>query len=273
VSELHPATRGFAAADVYERGRPDYPRAAIERIVERLDLRPGRTVLDLAAGTGKLTRLLMPSGANLIAVEPLREMRAELERQVPGVLVLAGAAERIPLTDGFVDAVTVASAFHWFDADAALREIRRVLVPGGGLALIWNARDERSDLQRELSELMGPLRGDTPSRTLRDWRALLADSAMFERSERLLFEHEQLVDEDGLVARVLSVSFVGALPVADRRVIEERVRALARDAERPIRLSYMTELYLGFASDVTGNVRRAPGPRSRGALGRPQSRR
>jgi SAM-dependent methyltransferase len=246
VSELHPATRGFAAADVYERGRPDYPAAAVDRIVERLDLRPGRTVLDLAAGTGKLTRLLVPSGATVLAVEPLREMRKELEGRVPGVVALAGTAEHIPLTDGFVNGVTVGSAFHWFDAEPALREIRRVLAPGGGLALIWNARDERNRWQRELSELIDPLRGDTPSRTMRDWRAMLAESGLFERTQRLLFEHEQVVDADGLVARILSVSFVGSLPAAERRKVEERVRAIAREGEQPIRLSYMTELYFGF---------------------------
>src|SRR6266581_7894681 len=112
VSDLHPATRGFAAADVYERGRPDYPGPAIARIVERFDLRPGRTVLDLAAGTGKLTRLLAPSGASVVAVEPVREMRAELERRVPDVAALGGTAERIPMNDDDVDAVTVAQAFH-----------------------------------------------------------------------------------------------------------------------------------------------------------------
>jgi SAM-dependent methyltransferase len=245
VSELHPSTRGFEAADVYERGRPDYPDAAIARIVERLDLRPGRTVLDLAAGTGKLTRLLLPCGATVLAVEPLPEMRAELAKRVRGVAVLAGTAERIPLADGDVDAVTVGSAFHWFDVGRALQEIGRVLTPGGGLAMIWNVRDERSELQRSLSEIMRPLRGDTPERQSRDWRSLLAASGMFERTERLLFEHEQLVDEDGLVARVLSVSFVGILPAAARRDVEERVRALGRGAEQPIRLSYMTELYLG----------------------------
>ena len=155
MSELHPATRGFAAADVYERGRPDYPAAAIAKIVERLGLRPGRTVLDLAAGTGKLTRLLAPSGANVIAVEPVHEMRAELERRVPGIAALAGTAERIPLTDGYVDAVTVGQAFHWFDADKALREIHRVLTP---------RRRARADLERTRRAR------STAGRALRDHR-------------------------------------------------------------------------------------------------------
>jgi SAM-dependent methyltransferase len=247
VSDLHPATRGFAAADVYERGRPDYPAAAVQRIVERLALRPGTTVLDLAAGTGKLTRLLLPSGANVIAVEPLHEMRAELERRVPRVATMAGTAERIPLTDSYVDAVTVGSAFHWFDADKALREIHRVLKPGGGLALLWNAADERDPLQRALSELIGPLRGDTPSRRQRDWRSLLTDSGLFERNERRLFDNVQELDEQGVVERVLSISFIATAPRAVRVDVEERVRALARKAEQPIRLPYMTELYLGFS--------------------------
>src|SRR3954467_12164403 len=127
---MHPATRGFTAADVYERGRPDYPAAAVAAIVSELGLGPGRTVLDLAAGTGKLTRLLVPSGANVLAVEPVREMRVELERGGGGVGVFAGTAERIPLNDGYLDAVTVGQAFHWFDAQPALREIHRVLRPG-----------------------------------------------------------------------------------------------------------------------------------------------
>jgi ubiquinone/menaquinone biosynthesis C-methylase UbiE len=165
VSELHPATRGFAAAaDAYERGRPDYPPAAIVRIVSGLGLRGGRTVLDLAAGTGKLTRLLVPSGANIIALEPVREMRSQLERQVPGVATIAGTAERIPLADGYLDGVTVGQAFHWFRQDDALREIHRVLRPGAGLALIWNARDERHPLQAALSEIIDPLEGDMPRR-------------------------------------------------------------------------------------------------------------
>jgi SAM-dependent methyltransferase len=248
VSELHPATRGFAAAGVYERGRPDYPAAAIARIASRLELRRGRTVLDLAAGTGKLTRLLLPSGANLIALEPVREMRSQLERQVPGVATIAGTAERIPLADGYVDAVTVGQAFHWFKRDDALREIHRVLRPGAGLALIWNARDERHPLQAALSEIIDPLEGDTPRRKQANWKTLLEESGLFERSERSLFDHVQEVDEQGLVERLLSISFIAAAPEAVRADVEARVRAVAREAEHPLRLPYMTELYIGFAN-------------------------
>jgi SAM-dependent methyltransferase len=248
VSELHPATRGFAGADVYERGRPSYPATAVERIVSRLDLRPGRIVLDLAAGTGKLTRLLVPSGANVIAVEPVLEMRQELEQHIRGVVTLAGTAERLPLTDRYVDAVTVGQAFHWFRQDEALREIHRVLRTGGGLALIWNARDERNPVQAALSEIIDPLEGETPRRKHRNWRSLLADSGLFERCERALFEHEQIVDEQGLVDRVVSISFIATAPRPVRDEVEERVRAIARRSEQPIRLPYMTELYLGWAS-------------------------
>ena len=248
MSELHPSTQGFAAADVYERGRPDYPPAAIERIVERLGLRPGRTVLDLAAGTGKLTRLLLPSGANVIAVEPVHEMRAELERRVPAVAVMAGIAEQIPLADGYVDAVTVGQAFHWFKADVALREIHRVLKPGGGVALVWNAGDERNPIQAGLADIVDPLSGDTPRRKHRDWKTLLADSGLFDDCERALFENVQETDEQGVVERVVSISFIANAAPSVRDEVEAQVRALVRDEPLPIRLTYMTEVYTGRAS-------------------------
>jgi SAM-dependent methyltransferase len=245
VSEIHPAARGFAlAADMYERGRPDYPAAAVRRLVERLDLRPGRTVLDLAAGTGKLTRLLLPSGAEAIAVEPIPAMREELERLVPGAIAMSGTAEQIPLADESVDAVTVAQAFHWFRAEEALREIRRVLRPGGGLALIWNTRDDRDRVNSALSEILEPFDHDTPRRRQRDPRAVLDESGLFTPCEAALFKHRQKLDEEGLVERVLSISFIASASRRVRDGVEERVRALAQEHEGRIRVPYYTELYV-----------------------------
>ena len=243
MSELHPATRGFGlAAEMYERGRPDYPAAAIELLVERLGLRPGRAVVDLAAGTGKLTRLLIPSGAEVIAVEPIAQMRALIK----SARVIDGTAEAIPLDAESVDAVTVAQAFHWFRAGEALVEIHRVLRPGGGLALVWNVRDERDPIHAAVSEILAPLERDTPRRHRKDWGDVIDTSGLFAPTERATFVHEQLVDEDGLVERFTSVSFVAAAPDDTRVQVERDLRAIARDLDAPIRLPYMTDVFLAF---------------------------
>jgi len=243
VSDLHPATLGFElAADVYERGRPDYPAAAIAWLVERLALRPGRTLVDLAAGTGKLTRLLVRSGADVIAVEPLAAMRALIEN----ARVLEGTAEAMPLPDASADAVTVAQAFHWFRAEEALAEIHRVLRHGGGVALVWNTRDERDPLHAAVSDLLRPLEGDAPRRHKRDWGEVVDASGLFTPTERVAFDHEQLFDEDGFVERFTSISFVAAAPDDARAQVEARLRDLARETGAPIRLPYVTELYVAF---------------------------
>src|SRR3989442_48244 len=132
--KVHPAVHGFARSpDAYERGRPDYPAAAIEWICAELAIGPSSTCVDLAAGTGKLTRALVPRAGTVIAVEPIDEMRDTLRAVVPGVEARAGTAENMSLPDDSADAVAVGQAFHWFDGDRALAEIHRVLRPGGGL--------------------------------------------------------------------------------------------------------------------------------------------
>ena len=132
------AARGFALAPAdYERGRPMYPFEAVRRLVKELRIKPASTVLDLAAGTGKLTRLLAQLGSDIVAVEPVEEMRERLVETLPSVTAVEGTAEDIPLDDQAVDAVTVGQAFHWFDGDVALTEIHRVLRPGARLGLIW----------------------------------------------------------------------------------------------------------------------------------------
>ena len=143
-----------SAAGLYERGRPPYPPAALDWL-----LPPGaRRVLDLGAGTGKLTRQLVARGLDVVAVEPLDGMRAELARAVPGARVLAGSAERIPLADGAVDAVLAAQAWHWVDPARAVPEVARVLAPGGTLGLVWNERDERESWVAELGRIIGETR-------------------------------------------------------------------------------------------------------------------
>ena len=161
MSDPHAAYRySFdSVAEQYERARPEYADDAVDWALEQLGLRQGSRVLDLAAGTGKLTRQLVARGLDVVAVEPGDEMRGVLERVLPGVESLAGTAEEIPLEDSSVDGVTVGQAFHWFDRDRALAEIRRVLGPGGGLALLWNRWDEHDPL---LGAVEGLLQGVRP---------------------------------------------------------------------------------------------------------------
>jgi SAM-dependent methyltransferase len=140
-----------AAASEYERARPTYPDAAVDWLIPA----GVRTVLDLGAGTGKFTRALVSRGLDVVAVEPLDEMREILQQQLPDVRALAGTAESIPLDDAGVDAVTAAQAWHWVDEPRALPEVARVLRPGGALCLIWNRRDDSVDWMRRLSEAMG----------------------------------------------------------------------------------------------------------------------
>ncbi len=239
------AAEGFArGAGAYERGRPSYPPEAVSWLAEQLGMAPGRRVLDLAAGTGKLTRLLVATGASLIAVEPVAEMRSALAELAPGVDVRAGTAEAIPLPDASVDAVAVAQAFHWFASEQALAEIARVLIPTGRLGLVWNRRDLTLPLQAEISEIIEPHRGSTPSFMTGNWREAFQHTRLFIGTAEHQVPYEQLLTVDQLIDRVLSVSFIAALSPSARDEVEREVRALAqRHDDRPLRLGYVTELY------------------------------
>jgi SAM-dependent methyltransferase len=239
---IHPsAAIGFAsAADLYERARPSYPQEAIDWLVAQTRLASGSTVVDLGAGTGKLTRLLLPSGARVVAVEPIAEMRAHIQ----GAEVLDGTAEAMPLPDGSADVVTVAQAFHWFDHDRALPEIHRVLCEGGKLVIVWNMRDLDDPLQRGVEELLRPIRKEVPGQVLGAWRVPLHRSPLFGPATVGEFAYEQQFTTDDLCDRVASTSFVAALPRVDREELLVRVRALTYGVEEPFAFPYKTEVHV-----------------------------
>jgi SAM-dependent methyltransferase len=246
---IHQAAQAFdGAAEAYDRGRPSFPREAVEKLVEVLGIGPGVRVLDLAAGTGKLTRMLAPAGAELVAIEPLDGMRARLEASLPGVRALEGTAEAIPLPDASVDAVTAAQAFHWFDGKAALGEIHRVLAPGGRLGLLWNARDEQEEWVARLGEIMEPHRGTAPRYQGGAWRAAFGETTLFRPLAHAQFSHVHEVDAQGVVDRVLSVSFIAALAEGERDQVGKQVRQLlaehpATRAQETFRVPYRTDVY------------------------------
>lgn len=226
------AAVGFSqAAEAYELSRPSYPAEAVACIVGRARIGPGRTVLDLAAGTGKLTRLLVPTGADVVAVEPVAAMRDLLRTTCPEVEELDGTAEAIPLGDGSVDAVTVAQAFHWFEPGPALAEIARVLRPGGTLALVWNTRDRARDWVRAFGELLAGPDEERPYDAYDqvDHPAVIAEhgAGRFGSVEEWSTRWGQPCDTEMLVARAASVSVVAALAEPERSEVLRRVRHLA----------------------------------------------
>lgn len=234
------AAAGFgSAAEIYERARPSYPPEAVAWMIERTGLGPGKTVVDVGAGTGKLTRLLPASGARVIAVEPVPEMRALLE----GVEIVDGTAESLPLPDGCADVITVAQAFHWFDLDRALPELHRVLAPDGQLVLFWNSRDLDDPLQRQVEDLLAPRRGAVIAQQEHAWRGPLASSGLFGEAEERRFGYAQQFTVDDLCDRIASTSFVAAMRPVDREELLVRVRALAYGLAEPFPFRYVTEVH------------------------------
>lgn len=237
------AAIGFQrSAEAYERGRPAYPQAVVQWLVDRLDLRVGRRVVDLAAGTGKLTRMLVPTGATLVAVEPVLGMCHVFAEAVPDVPIAAGTAEKLPVVGACLDVVTVAQAFHWFDGSQALAEIHRVLRPGGWLALIWNRRDVQDSVQQEIDRIIDPYRGDTPSYHRENWRRLLQETRLFGRPQEAAFANRQVLDVDGLIDRVMSTSFLAALFPDEQEEVVASLRALAARHAARVVLPYRTEI-------------------------------
>ncbi|HET9648689.1 MAG TPA: class I SAM-dependent methyltransferase [Microlunatus sp.] len=232
---LRHASSFGAAAVAYAEHRPDYARAAVAWALEQA---PGSRVLDLGAGTGKLTATLVATGVEATAVEPDPAMLAELRRAVPGVRAFRGSAEAIPLPDASVDAVVAGHAMHWFDMDVAGPEIARVLAPGGILSGLWNVVDDRYSWVAGLvrvsgSEAIGPR--DTPagwrSETTRMHLPGSAAAVRFGSPERAEFPHTQRRTADSLVATLATRAGILVMPAPERRARLEQIRRFL--ASRP----------------------------------------
>lgn len=224
-------------AEAYERARPGYPADVVGWLVgdDPLD------VVDLGAGTGKLTRSLVALGHRVTAVEPLPEMIAQLRTAVPGVTTLEGGAEAIPLESACADAVVAAQAFHWFDHDPALREIARVLRPGGRIGLVWNMRDEAEAWVAALSEVMVERTEFVAGTT-----ELIDGSGLYGPVERAVFgPHHQEVDREVLRELVLSRSYCAVLSDEERAPVLENVDRLFDEHARDgvVRLPYLAECF------------------------------
>ena len=274
--EIHEnAARGFnRSAEEYEQGRPGYPAAAIDLLASELSFGAGSTVVDLAAGTGKLTRALIATGAHVIAVEPVPGMRAQLERAVPAVEAVAGTAEAMPLATGSADVLLVAQAFHWFDTPKAALEIHRVLRAGGGLGVIWNVWDDSVEWVARMQDLVGAHQGDTPQRGTSAWREQLAASGLFTPlTDRKLSNivHGSL---DVLLARTASVSFVATLPESERDKLLSDVGALVAEHQEAWEDGELVMPYVTLVTWCRAVVSPAPGgpPPAPGIAPRPAPR-
>jgi SAM-dependent methyltransferase len=249
------AARGFeAAVERYERGRPTYPEDAVAFLVRTLGIGEGRDVVELGAGTGKLTELIVGTGARIVAIEPVAAMREALERNCPGVTAVDGTAERIPVGDSSADAVLAAQSFHWFDGERALPEIHRVLRSGGRLGMIWNVRDEASDWSERLTKIFDRLSGAGAPR-YRDmrWREQFERMELFGGLHHQVAYHVHKVTREAFLDRVLSVSYVASAPHDEReRVIAEVTEMLDTDQE----LRGRDEIVMPYRTDVYWCVRR-----------------
>jgi SAM-dependent methyltransferase len=241
---VHPsAATGYdVAARCYHDARPSYAPDAVALVVDELGLRPGRTVVDVAAGTGKWTALVAGTGATVVAVEPVGAMRDVLHGEVPGSLVVGGVAEALPLRDGAADAATAATAFHWFRHGEALAELHRILRPGGRLAILRNERDRRLGWMRAYDDVLRPLAGDTPRAAASPWRQAVLDSPWFGDFSELAFPNPEPSDAEGLVARALSTSFVAARPAAEQAAVADAIRQIAAGLPPAFDIPYATEV-------------------------------
>jgi SAM-dependent methyltransferase len=247
ASCFDPTCRFSGLADIYAKYRPNYPDAAIDFIISRCGLSPASRLVDIGCGTGISSRLFAGHGIPVVGIEPNDEMRSRAAAtEMAGVQYQKGTAEVTGLADGFADAVLAAQAFHWFKADAALREFHRILRKDGHVALMWNERDERHDCTAAYG---GVMRWGPEAAALEASRGgagePLLHHPLFLNGTRVVFGHEQEMDEEGLLGRAFSASYAPREPVAAGRFAAAMREVFVRFAQAgKVVLCYETSVYL-----------------------------
>jgi SAM-dependent methyltransferase len=253
----HAAGVGYQrAAGVYERSRPSYPLSALAALADVLPLEAGRTVVDLGAGTGKFTRLLALTGAEVLAVEPVREMRERLAELLPGVAVTAGTAEATGLPGACADAVVAAQSWHWFDPAEALPEVERLLRPGGALVLVWNTYDTSVPWVRDFQDIYFRLAPrDLPAPPLASrpgdpgrWREAFAGRAGWSAIEERHWPNPHSTTVADVVERMMSSSHIAVLDAAAQEQVRTEVEAVlgghgVAGENGAMELPYTTDVY------------------------------
>lgn len=249
VAIHHAAQAGYnLAAEAYERVRPSYPTRALAVLADALDLKPGQRVADLGAGTGKFTRLLALTGAQVVAVEPVAAMRTRLTELLPQVTAVDGVAEATGLADGAVDAVVAAQAWHWFDGPAALREIERVTGADGRLGLVWNTLDVSVPWVAAYSRVYREWRtAEVPVHTDGSWRTAFEGRAGWKPLASAHVPNPYVTDRDGVLGQALTSSRISTLDEQSReQVRRELVAVLDRFPDtrgERIEIPYVTDIY------------------------------
>jgi len=230
---VHPvAASGFTnAAGIYAASRPSYPPAAMDWLRDRLGIESGSKVIEVGAGPGKFTHLLVDAGADILATDPVPGMLGALSKALPDVQTAVASADALPVADASMDAVVCATAFHWFASADVVAEFHRALRPGGTLGLIWNVRDERVPWVARLSAITNRYEDAEPRQRTGQWRTPFPAPGFTDLHETAMAYEHRGSAEDVIVGRTLSTSFIAALPDARRAEIEREVRALI--AETP----------------------------------------
>ena len=239
---IHPAAdAGYRKrSGTYEHVRPAYHPALVARFVERYG---GGRVIELGAGTGKFTRQLAAGGGvETVAVEPVAEMRARFPSDLPGVTVVVGSAERIPVDDGGAATVVAAQAFHWFDHGPALDEIDRVLADGGHLVTVWNVRDNTVDWVAAKTAIIDAHAADTPRHREMHWRSAIDADSRFDPVDDWGIDHPVPTSPQAVVDRALSTSFIAALDPDAQDEVAARILAVVADLGPSFPYPYRGEL-------------------------------